>query len=96
MWRWTGPTKMRRPRIGLAMRSWVPSQLPRVHEDRKRPVCRLVVMLLLLLLLHGRIVWLCWTLMENRGTRVMDGGPVMLRAVPMRLLALIARMRVLW
>lgn len=34
--------------------------------------------------------------MEDRGARVMDGGPVMLRAVPMRLLALIARMRVLW
>lgn len=79
------------------MRSWVSTQLPRVHEDRERPVCRLVVMLLLLLLLlHGRIVWLCWTLMKDRGPRVMDGGPMMLRAVAMRLLALVARMRVLW
>lgn len=95
MRRRTGPTKMRWSRIGLPVRSWVPAQLPRVHKDRKRSVCRLVVMLLLLLL-HGRIVWLCWTLMENRGARVMNGGPVMLRAVPMRLLALVARMRVLW
>lgn len=78
------------------MRSWVSTQLPRVHEDRKRPVCRLVVMLLLLLLLHGRIMWLCWTLMEDRRPRVVDGGPVMLRAVAMGLLALVARMRVLW
>lgn len=97
MRRRTGTTKMRGPRIGLPMCSWVPTQLARVHQDRKRPVCRLVVMLLLLLLLlHGRVVWLCRTLMENRGTRVMDGGPVMLRAVPMRRLALVARMRVLW
>lgn len=75
------------------MRSRVSAQLPRVHEDRERPVCGLVVMLLLL---HGCVVRLCGTLMENRGPRVMDGGSVMLRAVPMRLLALIARMRVLW
>lgn len=94
MRRRTRPTKMRRSRIGLPVRSWMPAQLPRVHEDRKRSVCRLVMMLLLLL--HGRVVWLCWTLMENRGPRMMDGGPVMLRAVPMRLLALVARMRVLW
>lgn len=91
------PTKMRRAGIGLPMRSWVSAQLPRVHEDRKWSVCRLVVMLLLLrLLLHGRVVWLRWTLMENRGARMVDGGPVMLRAVAMRRLALVARMRVLW
>lgn len=96
MRRWTGPAKMRRSGIGLPMRSWVSTQLSRIHEDRKWSVCRLVVMLLLLLLLHGRIVWLCWTVMENRGPRVMDGGPVMLRAVAMRRLALVARMRVLW
>lgn len=76
------------------MRSWVSTQLPRIHEDRKRPVCRLVVVMLLLL--HCRIMWLCWTLMEDGGPRVMDGGPVMLRAVAMGLLALVARMRVLW
>lgn len=96
MRRRTRPTEMRRAGIGLPMRSWMSTQLPRVHEDRKWSVCRLVVMLLLLLLLHGRVVWLCRTLMENRGPRVMDGGPVMLRAVAMRRLALVARMRVLW
>lgn len=96
MRRRTRPTKMRRAGIGLPMRSWVSTQLSRVHEDRKWSVCRLVVMLLLRLLLHGRIVWLCWTVMENRGPRVMDRGPVMLRAVAMRRLALVARMRVLW
>lgn len=79
------------------MRSWVSGQLARVHEDWEGTVCRLVVMLLLLLLLlHGRIMWLCWTLMEDRGPRMMDRGPVMLRAVAMGLLALVARMRVLW
>jgi hypothetical protein len=54
------------------------------------------MLLVLLLLLHGRIMRLCRTLMEDGGPRVMDGGPVMLRAVAMRLLALVARMRVLW
>lgn len=34
--------------------------------------------------------------MKNRGSRVMDGSPMMLRAVPVLLLTLVARMRVLW
>ncbi|KAF3770423.1 hypothetical protein M406DRAFT_320379 [Cryphonectria parasitica EP155] len=53
--------------------------------------------MLLLLLLHGRVVGLCWALMKNRRARVVQRGPVVVvgvgGAVSVRL---IGRMRVLW
>jgi hypothetical protein len=53
--------------------------------------------MLLWLLLHVCVVGLCGTFMENRRPRVVERAPVMvLRAISMRLLVLIARMRVLW
>lgn len=49
-----------------------------------------------MLLLHGRVVGLGRALMKYGRPRVVDGGPVVLGAVTVRLLALLARMRVLW
>lgn len=51
---------------------------------------------MMVLLRHGRVMRFCRAFMENRGPRMVYGGPMMLRAIPVGLLALIARMRVLW
>lgn len=48
------------------------------------------------LLLYVRIVRLCWAFMKNRRPRMVERGPRVVRAITVRLLALIALMRVLW
>lgn len=77
--------------MGQAM-TRVSTHLPRVHQHRQRSMRRLMVMLLR----HRRVVRLRRAFMKDGRPGVVERGPMTLRAVSVRLLALIGRMRVLW
>lgn len=70
----------------------VPAHLARVHQHRQRAMRRGVVMLLL----HGGIVGLSGALMEDRWSCMVNGASMVMGSVSVGLLALVARMRVLW
>lgn len=88
-------TKVRRPGMGQAM-TGVPAHLAWIHQHRQRAMRGGMVMLLLLLLLHGRVVGLRRAFMKNRRPRMVERAPMVMGVVSVRLLALIGRMRVLW